>query len=80
MDVGVGYVVVGRSQIIVLQILTFQPERINYLACAQINRQRCREAHDLILPVSLVTVVDTGRILLASIILPVSDPPVNKSP
>ena len=39
MDISIGDVVVGRLQIVVLQILTFQPERINHLACAQVNRQ-----------------------------------------
>ena len=39
MDIRVGDVVVGRLQVVVLQILTFQPERINHLAYAQVNGQ-----------------------------------------
>ena len=39
LNIRVGDVVVGRFQAVVLQVLTFQIECVNHLACAQVDGQ-----------------------------------------
>ena len=61
MDIRVGDVVVGRLQVVVLQILTFQPERINHLAYAQVDGQ-VRTTIDCLGACRAVAVNDAVRI------------------